>query len=84
MLRRWKRAWWFASGQMGFLWYVPPSMADKKSIISKYFSEMGKKGGTAGKGKSKARSSEQASAAARARWAKVKREKEADEAEESE
>ena len=43
------------------------------NLLAAYFSDLGKKGGAAGKGKSKARTREQAQAAARARWDKKKK-----------
>lgn len=38
--------------------------------LKQYFSKIGSKGGSSGKGKSKARTSKQARAAAKARWSK--------------
>ena len=41
--------------------------------VHDYLTEIGRKGGAAGRGPSKARTSEQAKAAARARWGKRKK-----------
>ena len=43
--------------------------------IHDYLSEIGRKGGAAGRGSAKARTSEQARAAVLARWARTKRKK---------
>lgn len=47
---------------------TPPNDA-----VRAYLSQIGRKGGAAGRGASKARTSEQARAAARAKWTKWKR-----------
>lgn len=47
-------------------------MAKKKSAISKYLSEIGRKGGKAGTGKAKARDPEKMRAASLKRWSKKK------------
>ena len=43
------------------------------AAVKKYLADIGRKGGSAGRGARKARSSEQARAAVNARWAKVRR-----------
>lgn len=54
------------------LFYNSAPMPTKKTIISKYLSEIGSLGGKSGTGKAKSRGSELSRKAAQTRWARAK------------